>query len=640
MWRPPTVTSIAPTSGPTQGGTAVTITGADFTGATAVTVSGTAASMQVVNATTITAVTPAHAAGVVDVAVTTPAGTGTGSGLYTYLAPPTVTSIAPNSGPTQGGTAVTITGTNFTSATAVMLGGTAATGVTVVNATTITAVTPAHAVGVVNVTVTTSGGAGTGSGLYTYVAPPTVASIAPNSGPTQGGTAITITGTNFTSATAVTLGGTAATGVTVVNATTITAVTPAHAAGLVNVTVTTPAGTGTGSGLYIYVAPPTVTSIAPNSGPTLGGTAVTITGTNYTSATTVTLGGTAATGVTVLNATTITAVTPAHAVGVINVTVTTSGGAGTGSGLYTYVAPPTVTSIAPNSGPTQGGTAVTITGTNFTSATAVTLGGTAATGVTVVNATTITAVTPGHAAGLVNVTVTTSGGAGTGSGLYTYVAPPTVTSIAPTIGLTLGGISVTITGTNFIGATAVILGGTAATGVRVVNATTITAVTPAHAVGVVNVTVDDIRRSWDRVGPLYLCGAPDRHVISRTTGPTQGSPPGPSGRALVHLSQQGPKLVGTFAVKAPNQGAFRCISEAIAFATFSQQRVGAVLIGAGGTFFSQRMAQLAALAARHALPAIYNFRAFVSAGGLMSHGSSRGYLQSQVGIYTGPLLSG
>jgi len=46
----------------------------------------------------------------------------------------------------------------------------------------------------------------------------------------------------------VTFGGTAATGVTVVNATTITAVTPAHAAGVVDVVVTTPGGTGTGAG--------------------------------------------------------------------------------------------------------------------------------------------------------------------------------------------------------------------------------------------------------------------------------------------------------------------------------------------------------------------------------------------------------
>jgi IPT/TIG domain len=92
--------------------------------------------MAVVNATTISAVTPAHAAGVVDVAVTTPGGTGTGSGLYTYVASPTVTSIAPTSGPTQGGTSVTITDAHFTGAMAVTFGG-AATGMAVVNATTV-----------------------------------------------------------------------------------------------------------------------------------------------------------------------------------------------------------------------------------------------------------------------------------------------------------------------------------------------------------------------------------------------------------------------------------------------------------------------------------------------------------------------
>jgi IPT/TIG domain len=455
--RVPTVTSIAPSSGTTLGGTPVTITGTNFTGATAVTIGGTAATaVAVVNSTTITAVTPAHTAGTVDVAVTTAAGASTGLSPYTYVTPaPTVTSIAPTSGTTLGGTPVTITGTNLTGATAVTIGGTAATAVTVVNSTTITAVTPAHTAGAVDVAVTTAGGTGTGSGLYTFVTPaPTVTSIAPTRGTTLGGTAVTITGTNLTGATAVTIGGTAATAVTVVNSTTITAVTPAHTAGTVDVAATTPGGTGTGTGLYTYVTPPTVTSIAPTSGTTLGGTPVTITGTNLTGATAVTIGGLAATSVTVVNATTITALTPAHAAGTVDVAVTTAGATGTGSGLYTYVTPaPTVTSVAPTIGTILGGTPVTITGTNLNGATAVTIGGLAATSVAVVNATTITAVTPAHAAGTVDVTVTTPGGTGTGSSLYTYVtvsfstvsAKLTVSSFQPRFTLladfTLGGAS-------------------------------------------------------------------------------------------------------------------------------------------------------------------------------------------------------
>jgi large repetitive protein len=85
---------------------------------------------------------------------------------------------------------------------------------------------------------------------------------------------------------------------------------------------------------------------------------------------------------------------------------------------------PTVTGISPNAGPLAGGTSLTITGSNFTGATSVTIGGTAATGLIVVNATTITATTPAHAAGTVDVVVTTPGGTGTGTGLFTYATVP------------------------------------------------------------------------------------------------------------------------------------------------------------------------------------------------------------------------
>jgi putative ABC transport system substrate-binding protein len=76
-----------------------------------------------------------------------------------------------------------------------------------------------------------------------------------------------------------------------------------------------------------------------------------------------------------------------------------------------------------------------------------------------------------------------------------------------------------------------------------------------------------------------------------------------------------------------------------AFATFSQQHVGAVLVGAS-TFYGRRTEQLAALAARHALPAIYPYREFALAGGLMGYGSSFGYLWHQAAIYTGRILKG
>jgi putative tryptophan/tyrosine transport system substrate-binding protein len=76
-----------------------------------------------------------------------------------------------------------------------------------------------------------------------------------------------------------------------------------------------------------------------------------------------------------------------------------------------------------------------------------------------------------------------------------------------------------------------------------------------------------------------------------------------------------------------------------AFASFSQQRVGAVLVG-GGTFYTRRLEQLAALAARRALPSIFHFREYALAGGLMSYGTSIYYGSHQLAIYTGRILKG
>jgi putative ABC transport system substrate-binding protein len=77
----------------------------------------------------------------------------------------------------------------------------------------------------------------------------------------------------------------------------------------------------------------------------------------------------------------------------------------------------------------------------------------------------------------------------------------------------------------------------------------------------------------------------------------------------------------------------------MAFATLSQQRVGAVLVGSSN-FYSRRTEQLAALAASHALPAMFPLREFTLAGGLMSYGSSIRYFYHQVGVYTGRILKG
>jgi predicted oxidoreductase len=76
-----------------------------------------------------------------------------------------------------------------------------------------------------------------------------------------------------------------------------------------------------------------------------------------------------------------------------------------------------------------------------------------------------------------------------------------------------------------------------------------------------------------------------------------------------------------------------------AFTTFSQQHVGAVLVG-NSTLYNRRTEQLAALAAGRALPAIFPLREYALAGGLMSYGSSVGYACHEAGVYTGRILKG
>ncbi|TCR03934.1 IPT/TIG domain-containing protein [Neorhizobium sp. JUb45] len=532
---PPVVIAALPATGSTAGGTPVTITGINLTGATGVLFGGTAATnITVVSDTTITATAPAHGVGIVDVSITTAQGTGIGIGIYAYVpaAPPTVVLVTPPTGSTVGGTAVTITGFNFTGATGVSFGGTPATSVTVVNDNTITAVSPAHAVGVVDVSVTSTLGTGIGLGLFAYVPdlPPSVVAVTPLTGSTAGGTSVTLTGLNFTGATDVSFGGTPATNVTIVNNTTITATSPAHAAGVVNVSVTSPAGTGLGLGLFTYLPtlPPSVFLVSPLTGSTTGGTSVTLTGLNFTGATAVSFGGAPATNVTVVNDTTITATTPAHAAGIVNVSVSSTAGTGLGLGLFTYVPtlPPSVLLVTPLTGSTTGGTSVTLTGLNFTGATSVSFGGTPATGVTVINDTTIVATAPPHAAGVVNVSVTSPAGTGLGLGLFTYVPtlPPVVALVTPVSGSAAGGTAVTITGLNFTGATAVSFGGTPASNVAVVNDTIITATTPAHAVGVVNVSVTSLDGAGIGIG-LFTYLPPTGPVIlslSPASGPTAG----------------------------------------------------------------------------------------------------------------------
>jgi len=174
---------------------------------------------------------------------------------------------------------------------------------------------------------------------------PAISAVTPSQGPVAGGTQVTLTGTDFREGCEVTFGGTAATAVTFVSATSVTAVTPPHAAGSVEVRLTNPdQGTATSTFLYTDEAPPQsqprLDLVDPARGPVAGGTTVTITGRDFREGCTVRFGGVAAASTTFRSATEVQAVTPPHEKGAVDVSLANpDGGTATYPGGFTYVEP-------------------------------------------------------------------------------------------------------------------------------------------------------------------------------------------------------------------------------------------------------------------------------------------------------------
>ena len=545
---------VSPEIGLPSGGTSVTITGAGFLAGATVTFGGTPATGVTVSngGTTITATTPAHAAGAVNVVVTNPGNqSGTIVNGFKYAAappPPTITSISPNTGSTNGETSVTITGTSFNYGATVTIGGNLATTIIVVNSTTITARTAAHGAGPVNVVVTNYNGPSvtlTSGFTYTTGSPtaPAISSITPNSGPTSGGTAVTISGINFAAGATVTLGGSPATDVTVVNNTTITATTPAHAAGAVSVVVTNPNNqTATLTNGFSYTAPPGVGEVV------LYAAEAPVRVGNYS----LVADPSAAAGSRIFNPDAGAAkLSSALANPTTYFEMTFTAEAGTAYRLW-------VRGKALNDDPfndsffvqfsdsvTSGGTAISRIGT--TSSETINLEDCSGCGLSgwgwqdngwgvgvmgpliyfqtsgthtlriqpredglsidqiVLSAQTYLNTSPGSLMNDNTILARSGGGGG---------APaPTIGSVSPSTGSTSGGTSVTVTGTGFAAGATVSFGGSPATNVNVVNSTSITATTSAHAAGAVNVVVTNSDAQSATLTSGYTYTAPTGETV-------------------------------------------------------------------------------------------------------------------------------
>ena len=169
-------------------------------------------------------------------------------------------------------------------------------------------------------------------------APPTITSLSPRSGPVRGGQTVTIQGTTLEPGVLVTFSSAQAqVTVTEVSCGEIVVVTPAGV-GNVAVSVTDPdGGSARDSSAYTYISAPTVTSVSPSSGPSMGGQQVTINGSGFESGATVDFGPSQASDVRLVSASQLTVVTPPGPGGSIDVTVTNpDGGTVTAPSAYTY----------------------------------------------------------------------------------------------------------------------------------------------------------------------------------------------------------------------------------------------------------------------------------------------------------------
>ncbi len=167
--------------------------------------------------------------------------------------------------------------------------------------------------------------------------------------------------------------------------------------------------------------PGVVTSVIPGHGSILGGTQITINGTNLSGTTAVTIGGVACTSLEVLSPTVVKAVTPAGTIGDAPISIVSSNATSLAPTPFTYVLQ-SITSVSPNNGIYSGGTAITITGTFLSGATIVKVGGVPATNVVAVDSTTVTAVTPAGSVGAASVEVTGAKGTATATNAFLYIA--------------------------------------------------------------------------------------------------------------------------------------------------------------------------------------------------------------------------
>ncbi|MFY9370900.1 MAG: IPT/TIG domain-containing protein, partial [bacterium] len=449
----PVIDQIIPDIGPTGGGTRVIIRGEDFRPGARIFFGTTPATdVNVVDAETIVARTPASSPGKRDVMVVNPDGASyILKDGFEYLeiqdSIPRITAVIPDEGPVTGGTRIRIIGQDFyygdDGRVRVFIGyNEAYEGLEVRNINEhnygdeIIVFTPPGEPGTYDIFVYNPDGASfLLERAFTYreiPASPKILGLDPAIGPVSGGIPIVITGENFAPGMEVYFGNQQATEVVVEDATQAIAwLPPVRAPQRVDVLVINPDG---GSDLlekgFEYVQPedaPEIHALDPDWGRTTGSTPVTITGAKFQQGAVVFFGGRPAQEVRYEGPGKLTVLTPPGGAGPADVVVINpDGGAAIlpGGFLYKEVPGPTITSVDPNQGHTAGGEQVTISGANFDAGVRVYFGTEPAL-VVEEGPERLLVTTPAHDPGPVDIRVVNPDGTeATAPGAFLYVGPP------------------------------------------------------------------------------------------------------------------------------------------------------------------------------------------------------------------------
>ena len=280
------ITSLSPAAGPASGGTRVTISGHGFIGVLQVIIGGIPASNYTVQSeSTILATTGAAATGLpytfTLTQVITPAGTSANNAL-TFRYYPVITGVSPASGSRYGGTAVNVSGLGFGYTECFSFGGIPAVNVTCSSSRQCVMASPASSPGSVDIVETVAGSSPVPADRFTFLGT-AITSVTPNVGSQRGGTLVDLLGTGLSAGMIVKFNGVNAGAFACLNDTWCWIYAP-PGLGTVPVTATIDNITQPVAAAQFTYEPLPWGTLSPNTGPAAGGTVITVTGGNFSTA--------------------------------------------------------------------------------------------------------------------------------------------------------------------------------------------------------------------------------------------------------------------------------------------------------------------------------------------------------------------